>query len=137
MSEKRKLKVILRTPERIVHKSEADRVTARAVDGELTVASGHSNLVTSLLPSALTLTHAGKKGEHLFVDRGILHVEAGTVTVFADSIEPAAAIDVARAQTARDRAQQRLSQKAVGIDISRAEAALDRALARLRTAAVV
>ena len=60
------------------------------------------------------------------------------VTVLADQAEAAEEIDVARAEAARGRAEERLrrmgEQSARDVDMARAQAALQRSLARLRVA---
>jgi F-type H+-transporting ATPase subunit epsilon len=49
-------------------------------------------------------------------------------------VEPAEAIDVERARSARRRAEERLKRKAADTDLARAEAALKRSLLRLEVA---
>jgi F-type H+-transporting ATPase subunit epsilon len=65
---------------------------------------------------------------------GFLMVENNEVTVLADSAELAQDIDVRRAEEARQRAEQRLSERAEGLDATRAQSALERALNRLKVA---
>jgi F-type H+-transporting ATPase subunit epsilon len=63
-------------------------------------------------------------------------VSPESVVVLADAAEHAEEIDVERAQAARDRAQQRVTERApiTDVDVARAESALTRSLIRLKVA---
>ncbi len=66
---------------------------------------------------------------------GGLQVLPHQVTVLADSAERAEEIDLARAQAARQRAEERLRMAAEGqLDFSAAEAALRRSITRIKVA---
>jgi len=54
------------------------------------------------------------------------------VLILADSIEEIQAIDLGRAQSALERAKNRLANDKKNIDVERAEAALARAMNRIR-----
>ena len=56
---------------------------------------------------------------------------AEILTVLAESAERAEDIDVARAEAAKRRAEERLSRRSEDLDVKRAEAALQRAVTRL------
>ena len=56
------------------------------------------------------------------------------VIELADSAERAEEIDIARAEAAKKRAEERLAHPGEGVDLARAEAALRRALARIEVA---
>jgi F-type H+-transporting ATPase subunit epsilon len=68
------------------------------------------------------------------VTGGFVEVEPDQVIVLADAAERAEEIDIARAEEARRRAQERLEMGGVQVDLLRAEAAMRRSLARLRVA---
>lgn len=69
---------------------------------------------------------------------GFVEVLADRVIVLADAAERAEGIDVAQAQSARDRAQKRLANpNDPNVDWKRAQAALERAQVRLQVAAKV
>jgi F-type H+-transporting ATPase subunit epsilon len=65
---------------------------------------------------------------------GFLEVHDNSVVVLVESAERPEEIDVKRAESARDRAVQRLRSGSRTIDSARAEASLQRALNRLRLA---
>lgn len=90
------------SPEVEIYSGEADMVYARGAIGELGIAPGHLQLLTTLKPGALRLMH-GDQEELLYVSGGILEVQPYSVSILADSIErpqdvnEAAAIDAKRA----------------------------------------
>jgi len=69
------------------------------------------------------------------VGGGFMEVRPDRVTILADSAERAEEIDVARAEAARQRAQQSLKERPVGADIVQVEHALRRSQVRLKVAA--
>jgi F-type H+-transporting ATPase subunit epsilon len=68
------------------------------------------------------------------VSGGFMEVRPDRVTILADSAERAEEIDLARAESARQRAQERLSGRPPGVDLVRAEHALRRSQVRLKVA---
>ena len=56
------------------------------------------------------------------------------IIVLADAAERVEEIDIARAEEAKRRAEERLAEGVPGVDTARAEAALRRSLIRLRVA---
>jgi len=122
------------TAERMVYSDNVDMVIAPGFEGQLGILPHHTPLMTILLPGELRV----KKGDEevsLAISGGFLEVRPDRVVVLADSAERAEEIDVERAEEARKRARERLSQELeLGIDGARAEAALRRSLARLRVA---
>ncbi|MDI6815351.1 MAG: F0F1 ATP synthase subunit epsilon [Dehalococcoidales bacterium] len=120
------------TAERVVYSEDVDVIVAPGVEGQLGILPHHAPLMTILQPGELRVRKGG--GElTLAISGGLLEVRPDRVIVLADAAERAEEIDVARAEEAKRRAEQRLHERrAPGIDAARAEAALRRALARLR-----
>jgi len=75
-----------------------------------------------------------KGGEEfsLAISGGFLEVRPDRVIVLADAAERAEEIDIARAEAAKRRAEERLKHPTPEVDMARAEAALRRAIARLQ-----
>lgn len=137
------LKII--TPDRIVLDTEVEEVSARAIDGELSVLPNHEPLVTALAIAPVVFKRNGVNDAAAVIG-GIL--EVGTVipapppgskepqrpvtevTILSDIAELGAEIDAARAKQAAERAQALKSQKHEIKDTLAAEMALSRALAR-------
>ncbi len=122
------------TAERMVYSDDVDMVVAPGFEGQLGILPHHTPLMTSLLPGELRIKK-GSEEVSLVISGGFLEVRPDKVVVLADTAERADEIDVERAEAARRRAQERLSQeRELGIDGARAEASLRRSLARLRVA---
>ena len=64
---------------------------------------------------------------------GFLEEKDNQVNIVAPLAEMADTIDIARAQAAKKRAEDRLASKSKEIDVDRAKLALQRALTRLKT----
>jgi F-type H+-transporting ATPase subunit epsilon len=65
---------------------------------------------------------------------GFVEVKANKVVMLAEAAELPSEIDIRRAQSAKERAQQRLADRKADVDLERARAALARALNRLKLA---
>jgi F-type H+-transporting ATPase subunit epsilon len=130
------LRLDIVTAERSVYSEEVDMVIAPGVEGQLGILPHHVPLMTRLQAGELRIKKGGQE-ESLAISGGFLEVRPDRVVVLADAAERAEEIDVARAEEAKRRAQERLAAKyAPGVDVARAEAALRRALARLKVAEV-
>jgi len=122
------------TAERMVYSEEVDMVVAPGFEGQLGILPHHTPLMTTLLPGELRIKK-GTEEVSLAISGGFLEVRPDRVVVLADAAERADEIDVERAEAARKRAQERLSQqRELGLDGVRAEASLRRSLARLKVA---
>ena len=77
---------------------------------------------------------SGRESGHLAVAWGFAEVLPDKVTILAETAERAEEIDVARAERARDRAEQRLREAKEGTDFQRCQVALERALIRIQVA---
>jgi len=121
------------TPEKMVFSEDVDAILAWGVDGQLGILPHHAPLMTMLQPGDLLIRRENKE-EYLTISGGFLEVRPDKVVVLADACERAQEIDVARAEAAKQRAQEALKTAATGMDAAAAEAALRRSLARLRAA---
>lgn len=119
------------TPERVVFSGEATMVIARGAEGELGILPNHIPLVTPLKIAPVRIKLEGDKELKVAVSGGFMEVRGDKVTILAETAELPDQIDVERAQRAKARAEQRLSDRHPDLDIRRAERALQRALTRL------
>jgi F-type H+-transporting ATPase subunit epsilon len=119
------------TPERVVFSGEATMVIARGVAGELGILPNHIPLVTPLKVAPVRVKTTGDKETLIAVSGGFLEVRGDKVTILAEAAELPEDIDVARAQAAKTRAEQRLKEKQADLNQRRAELALQRAMTRL------
>lgn len=129
----RKLKFEIVTAEKIVHSDEVDLVVVPGIDGQMAILPMHAPIMTMLQPGEIMLRKAGAES-YIFVSGGFLEVMNDKVTILADTAERAEEIDLARAEQAKKRAEERREMRAVDVDMARAEAALRRSLARLKLA---
>ena len=118
------------TPDQLILSSPVDYVGAPGIEGEFGVLPGHVPFLSALSTGALHYKTDGKM-HHVFVSGGFAEVSENKVTILAESAEQADNIDFTRAEAARKRAEQRLSDKADDLNVVRATAALERAIARL------
>jgi F-type H+-transporting ATPase subunit epsilon len=123
------------TAERTVFQDDVDMVVAPGSEGQLGILPHHAHLMTTLTYGELVLHREGQEDEFIAIGGGFMEVGPDHVTILADSAERAEEIDVARAESARQRAAELMSQKRdEDQDFFRAEAAMRRSQIRLKVA---
>lgn len=118
------------TPDKTVVRAETDMVVCPGVMGEFGVLPHHVSLLSALKIGPLRYSDNGRD-QYIFISGGFADVNENVLTVLAESAERAEDIDVARAEAAKRRAEERLSRRSEDLDVKRAEAALQRAVTRL------
>jgi len=113
-----------------------DEVEIPGADGYFGVLPGHTPLL-SLMSVGVLWYRQGQETTHLAVFFGFAEVQPDRVTILAETAEPAAEIDVARAEAAKKRAEERLARPTVDMDAERARIALLKAMVRLQVASRV
>jgi F-type H+-transporting ATPase subunit epsilon len=123
------------TAERTVFEDYVDMILAPGIEGQLGILPKHAPLMTSLTYGELVIHRENQPDEFIAIGGGFMEVGPEHVIVLADSAERAEEIDIARAEEARDRAEELMKQKQrEDIDFSRAEASLRRSVIRLKVA---
>ncbi len=122
------------SPTRVVYSGEAASLTAPGVLGMFQVLFDHAPLLAQLAPGPLTVKDVSGADHRYAVGGGFAEVRSNNVIVLADSAEPAAEIDVARAENARADAQRRVREADTEEEKSLAGEALARARNRLKVA---
>jgi len=123
------------TPEKAVVNEDAQIVMAPGSLGEFGVLIHHTPFMTTLKTGTLRFTDAEGQERYVFVSGGFAEALPDRVTVLAESAEKRRNIDLDRARSALDRAQQRLAQEDDDtVDIDRVHAAIERALYRIKLA---
>jgi len=128
------------TPQRLVLEEPIVALQAPGSEGYLGVLAHHAPLITTLRPGRLEVRDAAGKTSLFAVGGGFLEVSDNRATVLADSAELAEEIDVTRAKSASERAEQRLRGDGAPltageeIDRDRAARALERARNRMALA---
>jgi F-type H+-transporting ATPase subunit epsilon len=118
------------TPDGPVYDADVEMVSVKAQSGELGILPGHIPMVAPLKIGAVRLKR-GSGAELVAVSGGFIEVRPDKVTILAQAAETGESIDVARAEAAKKRAEERLNHKTDEIDFKRAELALQRAINRL------
>ncbi len=131
------LEVELVSPERIAYSGEARMVICRTTTGDIAFLPGHIPFIGVLATHPVRLQLEDGSEKVIAVHQGFVEVsppdEQGNtrVTILSDVAEMAADIDVARARTAKERAEEALR---VDSEDPVAKAALVRAEVRLTAA---
>ena len=123
------------TPDSVLVTEKVDEVVVPAAEGYLGVLPGHTPLLATLAIGELWYRKGNQKF-YLAIAGGFVEVLPDKVTILAQIAERAEDIDVARAQRARQRAEERLARPGSEVDVARAQASLLRAAVRLQVAAL-
>jgi F-type H+-transporting ATPase subunit epsilon len=94
--------------DRAVFQGDVDIVVLPGTDGEFGVLPHHAPVLTTLKYGVIKVRH-GDKEELFTVAGGVVEVQPDIVTVLADAAENVQEIDVARAESARKRAEEALA----------------------------
>jgi F-type H+-transporting ATPase subunit epsilon len=128
------IKLDIVTAEHVVYAAEVDEVIAPGVEGQLGILPHHAPLMTTLQAGELRVKRGGTE-DIMAISGGFLEVRPDRVIILADAAERAEEIDIARAQAAKERAEERLAGKHIPkLEEAEHEAALRRAMARLAVA---
>ncbi|MCH5275740.1 MAG: ATP synthase F1 subunit epsilon [Lachnospiraceae bacterium] len=123
-----KLQII--TPERVFYEGDVEMVEFNTTEGEIGVLPGHIPMTVIIKPGILTITE-GEESKEAALHEGFAEILPEGVTIMAEIIEWPNEIDEARAEAARNRAEERIKEHAAETDMARAETALQRAIARI------
>ena len=121
------------TPTKAVVNEEVQTVVAPGTNGEFGVLVGHTPFMATLKLGTVRYTDLDGTEHCVFVSGGFAETLPNKVTILAESAEKRCDIDIERARSALERAQERISKSKEDIDYVRAKAALERALHRIKT----
>jgi F-type H+-transporting ATPase subunit epsilon len=131
------IELVIVTPERQLLRQTVVEVTLPGGDGCLGILPGHAPLITELAIGELTYrAKSASEAGHLAIISGFAEVLGDRVTVLAEIAERPEEIDMARAEEAKKRAEQRLATASSdpNVDWARAAIALQRSLIRIQVA---
>ncbi len=126
-----KLEII--TPEKKFFDGEAEQIIVRTTVGDVGILNGHEPYCAALGIGQMRVMVDGKL-RHAATSGGIIKVSREKTVVLVDSCEWADEIDVNRAQTAKDTAEQRIKSADSDRQLKMAEYKLKRALNRIDAA---
>ena len=119
------------TPDRLVVRERVDEVQVPGSEGYFGVLPGHTPLLAALAVGEMWFRKGSEK-TYVSLAGGFVEVLPDAVTILARIAERAEEIDVARAQAARKRAEERLEAARSDFDYDRARIALAKSLSRLQ-----
>jgi F-type H+-transporting ATPase subunit epsilon len=119
--------------DRLLVNEQVDEVQIPGSEGYLGVLPGHTPLLATLQVGELWYRQ-GQEKHYLSIAFGFVEVQPDHVTILAQIAEPAAEIDLARAEAAKKRAEERLTKPTTDMDFERARIAMLKALVRLQVA---
>jgi len=125
------MRVEVVSPEKIIFSGECTQVATRTLGGgEIAFLEGHAPFLGALATCHTRISMADGRTVDLAVHGGFVEVGPSGVSLLSDEAELSGDIDVARAQAAKERAEERLRHE----HDAEAVAALSRAHARLAAA---
>jgi F-type H+-transporting ATPase subunit epsilon len=119
------------TPDRLIVHEQVDEVQIPGSEGYFGVLPGHTPLLATLAVGEVWY-RKGQEKTFLAIAGGFAEVLPDRVTLLATLAERAEEIDVTRAESAKQRAQQRLAQPKTDVDYERARLALQKSIIRLQ-----
>jgi F-type H+-transporting ATPase subunit epsilon len=121
------------SPEEVLYSGEATMVITRTLGGgEIAFQAGHAPFLGALSENHTRVFLADGNVEDIAVHGGFVEVSNNKVSILSDAAELGSKVDVDRARTAKQRAEERLRHEHDAEAIS----ALGRAHARLRAAGI-
>ena len=110
----------------------AEMVVVPGTEGELGIYPRHAPLLTRIRPGSVRIKVPDQAEEELiYVSGGMLEIQPNVVTVLADTAIRGADLDEARAQEAKQAAEEAMRDKTADIDYAQAQAELAQAIAQL------
>ena len=128
-----RLQLQIVSADRMLVNETVDEVEIPGADGYFGVLPGHTPLL-ALLGAGELWYRQGQEKHYLAIAFGFAEIQPDRVTILAQIAERPEDIDVARAEAARHRAEERIARPTSDMDMERARVALMKALIRLQVA---
>lgn len=123
--------LFIATPDKVIFDGQAKWLLAPGTVGYMEILTDHASIISSLKPGRMEVIDQEGKKWLWAISGGYLDVMHNDVSLLADTAELAEAIDLQKAEEARNRAQQRLESEDPEIDKERVKKALVRAENRI------
>ena len=128
-----KIQLQIVSADRSLVSEQVDEVEIPGADGYFGVLPGHTPLLAVLQVGELWYRQ-GQEKHYLSIAFGFAEVLPDRVTILAQIAEKADEIDLARAEAAKKRAEERIARPVVDMDAERARISLLKSLIRLQVA---
>ena len=125
------LKLEIVTPEAKIYSDDVDMVTLTGAEGEMGIMPNHVPLMTQLCAGEI-VAQKGQDTIFLAVGDGFVQVTGDRVAILTDMAIRAENIDEAKAEEARQLAEDRLAQKITDEEAAHIQAALAHATTQLK-----
>jgi F-type H+-transporting ATPase subunit epsilon len=118
-----------------VYESEVSQATLPVVDGQITILPNHRSYIAALKSGEIALKKDNEEVS-MAISGGFIEFNNNELIVLADTAEAAAEIDLARAEAARQRAEELKKEKVTmgEMEYARVAAAIEKELARIKVA---
>ena len=124
------------TPKGLYKEMDANIINIETLDGQQGILTNHLPLVTMLKIGKVSTDEAGTREEYAIAG-GLFYFRDNVAEILTDAIENKNEIEVARAQDAKERAEERLKSQNPDIDLKRAKIALEKAINRLKVTGTI
>ena len=128
-----RIQLLIVSADRALVNETVDEVEIPGFDGYFGVLPGHTPLLAVLQVGELWYRQGTEK-HYVAIAFGFAEVQPDRVTILAQIAEKAEEIDLARAESAKKRAEERVVRLTVDMDAERARVALLKSLIRLQVA---
>jgi F-type H+-transporting ATPase subunit epsilon len=128
-----KLQLQIVSADRALVNQSVDEVEIPGAEGYFGVLPGHTPLLAVLGAGELWYRQ-GQERHYIAIAFGFAEVQPDRVAILAEIAEKADEIDIARAEAAKKRAEERIARPTVDMDAERARIALMKSLIRLQVA---
>jgi F-type H+-transporting ATPase subunit epsilon len=128
------IKVDVVSAEQSLFTGEAKFVVLPGESGEIGVLPGHTPLITRIRPGTVKIVMADDTEELIFVAGGLLEIQPHHVTVLSDTAIRADDLDEAKAEQARQRAEETLRNTKDKADMAVVQAELEMLVAQAAAA---
>ncbi len=133
MAEKEKIQLDVVTPEKLVYSGKIDLLEGPAMDGLIGILPKHAPLVTGMKIGIVRIMNEGEETE-IAISDGFMEVLPDKISLVVRTAELPDMIDIERAESAKERAKERMEEASDRVEFAKAEASYERAVSRLKAA---